>query len=152
MLQHQEDLARLISREQGKPLSEARGEIACAASYVEWFAEETIRAYGDVIPESARGRKMFVVKESVGVVAAITPWNFPTAMIARKIAPALAAGCTVIFKPAEDRPLTSLALADLAQEDAMKDWSNRLNELEPCFRFPVAKEYGNDDDPNSPTR
>ena len=116
MLLHQEDLARLISREQGKPLCEARGEILYAASYVEWFAEEAIRTYGDVIPETIPGRKMFVVKEGVGVVAAITPWNFPAAMIARKIAPALAAGCTVIAKPAEDTPLTSLALAALAQE------------------------------------
>jgi len=116
ILQHQEDLARLISREQGKPLAEARGEVLYAASYVEWFAEEATRSYGDVIPESVRGRKMLVIKEGVGVVAAITPWNFPAAMIARKIAPALAAGCTVVAKPAEDTPLTSLALALLADE------------------------------------
>lgn len=116
ILQHQEDLARLISREQGKPLAESRGEVLYAASYVEWFAEEATRSYGDVIPESVRGRKMLVIKEGVGVVAAITPWNFPAAMIARKIAPALAAGCTVVAKPAEDTPLTSLALALLADE------------------------------------
>ena len=116
ILQHQEDLARLISREQGKPLAEARGEVLYAASYVEWFAEEATRSYGDVIPESVSGRKMLVIKEGVGVVAAITPWNFPAAMIARKIAPALAAGCTVVAKPAEDTPLTSLALALLAGE------------------------------------
>jgi len=116
ILQHQEDLARIVSREQGKPLAEARGEILYAASYVEWFAEEATRCYGDVIPETVRGRKMFVIKEGVGVVAAITPWNFPAAMIARKIAPALAAGCTVVAKPAEDTPLTSLALALLAEE------------------------------------
>jgi len=116
ILQHQEDLARLISREQGKPLAEARGEVLYAASYVEWFAEEATRSYGDVIPESVRGRKMLVIKEGVGVVAAITPWNFPAAMMARKIAPALAAGCTVVAKPAEDTPLTSLALAVLAEE------------------------------------
>jgi succinate-semialdehyde dehydrogenase/glutarate-semialdehyde dehydrogenase len=116
ILQHQEDLARLISREQGKPLAEARGEILYAASYVEWFAEEATRSYGDVIPETVRGRKMLVVREGVGIVAAITPWNFPAAMIARKIAPALAAGCTVVAKPAEDTPLTSLALALLAEE------------------------------------
>ncbi len=116
ILQHQEDLARLISQEQGKPLGEARGEILYAAGYVEWFAEEAIRSYGDVIPETARGRKMLVVKEGVGVVAAITPWNFPAAMIARKLAPALAAGCTVVAKPAEDTPLTSLALVALAAE------------------------------------
>jgi succinate-semialdehyde dehydrogenase/glutarate-semialdehyde dehydrogenase len=111
-----EDLARLISREQGKPLAEARGEVAYGASYVEWFAEEAVRAYGDMIPEPARGKKLMVVKEPAGVVAAITPWNFPLAMIARKIAPALAAGCTVVAKPAEDTPLTALALVQLAHE------------------------------------
>lgn len=116
VLRHQEDLARVVSREQGKPLAEARGEILYAASYVEWFAEEATRSYGDVIPETVRGRKMLVTKEGVGVVAAITPWNFPAAMMARKIAPALAAGCTVVAKPAEDTPLTSLALALLAAE------------------------------------
>jgi len=88
--------------------------VAYAASYVEWFAEEAVRAYGDVIPEAANGRSMMVLKEGVGVVAAITPWNFPAAMIARKMAPALAAGCTIVAKPAEDTPLTSLALAVLA--------------------------------------
>ena len=116
ILAHQEDLGRLISREQGKPLHEGRGEVLYAASYVEWFAEEATRTYGDLIPEPVRGRKLMVVKEPVGVVAAITPWNFPAAMIARKIAPALAAGCTVVAKPAEDTPLTSLALVRLAEE------------------------------------
>jgi succinate-semialdehyde dehydrogenase/glutarate-semialdehyde dehydrogenase len=116
ILAHQEDLGRLISREQGKPLAEARGEVAYAASYVEWFAEEATRANGDVIPAPVVGRRMFALKEPVGVVAAITPWNFPAAMIARKIAPALAAGCTVVCKPAEDTPLTSLALVRLAEE------------------------------------
>jgi succinate-semialdehyde dehydrogenase/glutarate-semialdehyde dehydrogenase len=113
---HQDDLGRLISREQGKPLAEGRGEVLYAASYVEWFAEEATRSYGDLIPEPVRGRKMMAVKEPVGVVAAITPWNFPAAMIARKIAPALAVGCTVVAKPAEDTPLTSLALVALAEE------------------------------------
>src|SRR5688572_28863164 len=113
---HQEDLGRLISREQGKPLAEGRGEVAYASSYVEWFAEEATRANGDVIPAPVVGRRMFALKEPVGVVAAITPWNFPAAMIARKIAPALAAGCTVVCKPAEDTPLTSLALVKLAEE------------------------------------
>jgi len=113
---HQEDLGRLISREQGKPLAEGRGEVLYAASYVEWFAEEATRSYGDVIAPPVRGRRMIAVKEPVGVVAAITPWNFPAAMIARKIAPALAAGCTVVAKPAEDTPLTSLALVRLAEE------------------------------------
>ncbi|WP_114973637.1 NAD-dependent succinate-semialdehyde dehydrogenase [Rhodoferax ferrireducens] len=111
-----EDIARIISYEQGKPLAEARGEVNYGASYVEWFAEEAVRTYGDIIPEQVRGRKMMVAKEPVGVVAAITPWNFPLAMIARKIAPALAAGCTVVAKPAEDTPLTALALVRLAQE------------------------------------
>ena len=116
ILAHQEDLGRLISREQGKPLSEGKGEVLYAASYVEWFAEEATRAGGDIIPAHVPGRRMFAVMEPVGVVAAITPWNFPAAMIARKIAPALAAGCTVVCKPAEDTPLTSLALVKLAQE------------------------------------
>ncbi|MEO8388436.1 NAD-dependent succinate-semialdehyde dehydrogenase [Polaromonas sp.] len=116
ILTHQDDLGRLISREQGKPLAEGRGEVAYAASYVEWFAEEATRVNGDVIPAPVPGRRMFAVQEPVGVIAAITPWNFPAAMIARKIAPALAAGCTVVCKPAEDTPLTSLALIVLAQE------------------------------------
>jgi succinate-semialdehyde dehydrogenase/glutarate-semialdehyde dehydrogenase len=116
LLAHQEDLGRLISREQGKPLAEAKGEVAYAASYVEWFGEEATRANGDIIPAPVTGRRMMALKEPVGVVAAITPWNFPAAMIARKIAPALAAGCTVVCKPAEDTPLTSLALIRLALE------------------------------------
>jgi succinate-semialdehyde dehydrogenase/glutarate-semialdehyde dehydrogenase len=110
------DLATLISLEQGKPLEESLGEVAYGASYVEWFAEEAVRAYGDIVPEPVRGRKLLVVKEPVGVVAAVTPWNFPLAMIARKIAPALAAGCTVVAKPAEDTPLTALALVKLSEE------------------------------------
>ena len=113
---HTDDLAKLMSREQGKPLAEARGEVAYGASYVLWFAEEATRTYGDIIPQQQRGKRLSAVKEPIGVVAAITPWNFPLAMIARKIAPALAAGCTVVAKPAEDTPLTALALAFLAQE------------------------------------
>ena len=109
--ENQEDLARLISLEQGKPFAESRGEVAYGAAYIEWFAEEAKRAYGDVIPETAPGRKIIVTKEPVGVAAAITPWNFPIAMLARKIAPALAAGCTIVAKPAEDTPLSALALA-----------------------------------------
>ena len=116
LLENKEDLGKLISREQGKPLAEAIGEIAYAASYVEWFAAEAVRSYGDVIPPPVSKRQMFAVKEPVGVIAAISPWNFPAAMIARKIAPALAAGCTVVAKPAEDTPLTALALAKLAEE------------------------------------
>ena len=116
IVERQEELGALISREQGKPLAEGLGEVAYAASYVEWFAEEATRANGEVIPSPVRGRRMLALKEPVGVVAAITPWNFPAAMIARKIAPALAAGCTVVAKPAEDTPLTSLALVKLAEE------------------------------------
>jgi succinate-semialdehyde dehydrogenase/glutarate-semialdehyde dehydrogenase len=115
IVERKEDLARLMSLEQGKPMHESRAEIDYGAAYVEWFAEEARRAYGDVIP-SSRGRKVLVLKEPVGVVAAITPWNFPMAMLARKAAPALAAGCTVVAKPAEDTPLSALALAFLAQE------------------------------------
>jgi succinate-semialdehyde dehydrogenase/glutarate-semialdehyde dehydrogenase len=113
---HSDDLGALISLEQGKPLAEGKGELAYAASYIEWFAEEATRMNGEVIPAPVPGRRMFALKEPVGVVAAITPWNFPAAMIARKIAPALAAGCTVVCKPAEDTPLTSLALVQLAHE------------------------------------
>lgn len=116
VLAHQDDLGALISLEQGKPLAEGKGEVAYAASYIEWFGEEATRMNGEVIPAPVPGRRMFALKEPVGVVAAITPWNFPAAMIARKIAPALAAGCTVVCKPAEDTPLTSLALVQLAHE------------------------------------
>jgi len=116
VLAHQDDLGKLISLEQGKPLAESKGEVAYAASYIEWFGEEATRMNGEIIPAPVPGRRMFALKEPVGVVAAITPWNFPAAMIARKIAPALAVGCTVVCKPAEDTPLTSLALVRLAQE------------------------------------
>lgn len=116
ILANQEDLGRLISREQGKPLAEGRGEVLYAASYVEWFAEQATRSNGEVIPTPARNKRLMAIREPVGVVAVITHWNFPAAMIARKIAPALAAGCTVVAKPAEDTPLTALALAKLAQE------------------------------------
>lgn len=113
---NQDALGALISREQGKPLAEGRGEVAYGASYVAWFAEEATRIYGDLIPRQQRGKRMSAVKEPIGIVAAITPWNFPLAMIARKIAPALAAGCTVVGKPAEDTPLTASALVMLAHE------------------------------------
>ncbi|MBO4122977.1 NAD-dependent succinate-semialdehyde dehydrogenase [Cupriavidus gilardii] len=115
ILEHQEDLARIISAEQGKPMHESRGEVQYGAAYVEWFAAEAVRICGDIVAEAVPGRKLLVLKEPVGVVAAITPWNFPLAMIARKIAPALAAGCTVVAKPAEDTPLTALALVYLAE-------------------------------------
>ncbi|MGI4983849.1 MAG: NAD-dependent succinate-semialdehyde dehydrogenase [Janthinobacterium lividum] len=116
ILANQDALGQLISLEQGKPLAEGRGETAYGASYVAWFADEATRIYGDIIPQQQRGKRMMAVKEPIGIVAAITPWNFPLAMIARKIAPALAAGCTVVAKPAEDTPLTALALVMLAHE------------------------------------
>ncbi|EIN01334.1 succinate-semialdehyde dehydrogenase [Paraburkholderia hospita] len=116
MIENADELGRLISLEQGKPLAEGRGEVLYGASYVAWFAGEATRIYGDIIPRQQRGKRMTAVKDPVGIVAAITPWNFPLAMIARKIAPALAAGCTVVGKPAEDTPLTALALVLLAHE------------------------------------
>jgi succinate-semialdehyde dehydrogenase/glutarate-semialdehyde dehydrogenase len=119
MLASQEDLARLVTAEQGKPLAEARGEIAYAASFLEWFAEEGRRVYGDVIPPHQARKRILVLKQAVGVCAAITPWNFPAAMITRKAGAALAAGCTLVVKPAEDTPLTALALGVLAQRAGM---------------------------------
>ena len=113
-LENEADLAMLITREEGKPLAEARGEVAYAASFLEWFAEEGRRVYGDTIPAHRPDARLLVVKEPIGVGAAITPWNFPAAMITRKIGPALAAGCAVVVKPAEATPLTALALAELA--------------------------------------
>ncbi|WP_435640790.1 NAD-dependent succinate-semialdehyde dehydrogenase [Micavibrio aeruginosavorus] len=115
IVQHADALAALLTAEQGKPLTEARGEIIYGASFVEWFAEEGKRIYGDTIPSHKTDARIMVTKESIGVVGAITPWNFPCAMITRKIAPALAAGCTVVLKPAEDTPLSALALAVLAE-------------------------------------
>jgi len=116
MMENQEDLARLMTAEQGKPLAEARGEIAYAASFIEWFAEEARRVYGEVIPSPLPDRRLIVIRQPVGVCAAITPWNFPSAMITRKAAPALAAGCTMVVKPAEQTPLSALALAWLGQQ------------------------------------
>ncbi len=115
LLENQQDLALIMTAEQGKPLKEARGEIAYAASYFEWFGEEAKRAYGEVIPGHQADRRIVVLKQAVGVVACITPWNFPTAMLARKVAPALAAGCTVICKPSELTPFSALALAELGE-------------------------------------
>ncbi|MEB2336931.1 MAG: NAD-dependent succinate-semialdehyde dehydrogenase [Burkholderiales bacterium] len=116
ILAHAEDLALLMTTEQGKPLAEARGEVTYGASFVEWFAEEGRRAYGDVIPTIAADRRLLAIKQGIGVCAAITPWNFPIAMITRKVAPAFAAGCTVVAKPAEATPLSALALAVLAEQ------------------------------------
>ena len=115
MMAAQEDLARIMTAEQGKPLGESRGEIAYGASFIEWFGEEAKRVYGDVIPQNVPGRRIIVIKQPVGVVGAITPWNFPNAMITRKCAPALAAGCTVVSKPASETPLSALAIAELGE-------------------------------------
>ncbi|OEC33438.1 succinate-semialdehyde dehydrogenase / glutarate-semialdehyde dehydrogenase [Pseudomonas cuatrocienegasensis] len=115
MLAHQEDLAQIMTAEQGKPLTEARGEVLYAASFIEWFAEEAKRAYGDTIPGHQADKRLLVTKEPVGVTAAITPWNFPAAMITRKAAPALAAGCAMVLKPAPQTPFSALALAVLAE-------------------------------------
>ena len=114
-LEHAEDLARIMTIEQGKPLTEALGEVKYAASFMQWFAEEGKRIYGDVIPSTNAGQRFLVIKEPIGVVAAITPWNFPIAMITRKAAPALAAGCTIVIKPANETPYCALALAKLAE-------------------------------------
>jgi succinate-semialdehyde dehydrogenase/glutarate-semialdehyde dehydrogenase len=116
MLENRDALAELLTREQGKPLAEARGEVGYAASFLEWFAEEAKRSYGDVIPSPNPNAKIIVTREPVGVVAAITPWNFPLAMITRKAGPALAAGCTMVLKPSEETPLSALALAVLAEK------------------------------------
>lgn len=115
IMAHQDDLARIMTAEQGKPLAEAAGEIVYAASFIEWFAEEAKRNYGDTIPANTGDKRVVVIKQPVGVAAAITPWNFPAAMITRKVGPALAAGCTVVVKPALQTPYTALALAVLAE-------------------------------------
>lgn len=115
IIENTDDLATLMTVEQGKPLAEARGEISYAASFIDWFAEEAKRTYGDIIPSPQADKRLLVIKQPVGVCAAITPWNFPAAMITRKVAPALAAGCVMIVKPAEQTPLTALALGELAQ-------------------------------------
>ena len=116
MLEHEDELSRLLVTEQGKPLAEARAEIAYAASFYEWFGEEAKRAYGDTIPTPSNDRRILVLKQPVGVTAGITPWNFPAAMPTRKTAPALAAGCTMVLKPAEQTPLSALAIAALGEE------------------------------------
>jgi succinate-semialdehyde dehydrogenase / glutarate-semialdehyde dehydrogenase len=114
MMANQEDLAVLMTAEQGKPLAESRGEVAYAASFIEWFAEEGKRLYGDVIPQHQADKRILVIRQPIGVVAAITPWNFPAAMITRKAGPALAAGCTIVIKPAHQTPYSALAMAELA--------------------------------------
>ena len=119
ILAAQDDLAAIMTLEQGKPLAESKGEIVYGASFIEWFAEEAKRIYGDTIPQNVPGRRIVVTKEPIGVVGAITPWNFPHSMITRKCAPALAAGCTVVVKPADETPLSALALAELASRAGM---------------------------------
>jgi len=119
LMQHADDLARIMTAEQGKPLAEARGEVVYGASFIEWFAEEAKRVYGETIPTTDINKRYLVLKQPVGVCAAITPWNFPIAMITRKVAPALAAGCPVLIKPAEQTPLSALAVAELAQRAGM---------------------------------
>ncbi len=116
ILAHQEPLALLMTLEQGKPLAEARGEVVYGASYVEWFAEETKRLYGDILPAASGDRRLLTIKQGIGVVAAITPWNFPNAMITRKVAPALGAGCCIVVKPSDETPLSALALVTLARQ------------------------------------
>ncbi len=117
--QHAQDLARIMTAEQGKPLAESRGEVAYGASFIEWFAEEARRVYGESVPTTDNNKRFLVIRQPIGVCAAITPWNFPIAMITRKVAPALAAGCPVIIKPAEQTPLSALAVAELAQRAGM---------------------------------
>ncbi len=119
LMKHADDLARIMTAEQGKPLAEARGEVVYGASFIEWFAEEGKRVYGETIPTTDNNKRYLVIKQAMGVCAAITPWNFPVAMITRKVAPALAAGCTVVIKPAEATPLSALAVAELAQRAGM---------------------------------
>lgn len=116
IMANQKDLAKLMTSEQGKPLAEARGEVAYGASFIEWFAEEAKRVYGDVIPAHGPDKRIVTLKQPIGVVAAITPWNFPIAMITRKAGPALAAGCTIVVKPGEHTPLSALALAELSRQ------------------------------------
>ncbi len=116
MLAHADDLAFIMTCEQGKPLAEARGEVVYAASFIDWFSEEARHTYGDSIPSPTKGSRLVVIKEPIGVCAAITPWNFPAAMITRKVGPALAAGCTIVLKPAETSPFPALALAVLAEQ------------------------------------
>lgn len=139
MMTNHDDLARIMTIEQGKPLAESHGEIAYAASFFEWFAEEAKRVYGDVIPEPAPDRKLIVVKQPVGVVAAVTPWNFPSAMITRKAGAALAAGCTMVVKPAEHTPYSALALAHLGEQAGLpKGVFNVVTAQDPV---PVGEEF-----------
>jgi succinate-semialdehyde dehydrogenase/glutarate-semialdehyde dehydrogenase len=129
-----DDLALLMTTEQGKPLAEAKGEINYGASFIEWFAEEARRVYGDVIPTPSNDKRLLTIKQPIGVVAAITPWNFPVAMITRKIAPAIAAGCTVVLKPAALTPLSALALAELAKQAGIPEGVINIIYNNECIR------------------
>ena len=112
-MKDEDTLARLMTQEMGKPITESRGEVKYAAAFVEWYAEEAKRAYGDIVPSHAANKRLFAMRQPVGPVYAVTPWNFPAAMVTRKVAPALAAGCTVVLKPAEQSPLTAIRLGEL---------------------------------------
>ena len=138
IIENKEDLAVLMTSEQGKPLAESRGEVVYGASFIEWFGEEAKRVYGDVIPQNVNGRRIVVLKEPIGVTAAITPWNFPIAMITRKVAPALAVGCTSVIKPAKLTPLSALALAELAHRAGLP--AGVLNVLTSTSASEVGKE------------
>jgi len=135
MMAAQDDLAVLMTAEQGKPLAEAKGEVAYGASFIEWFAEEGKRIYGDTIPQHGPDKRIVVIKDPVGVVAAITPWNFPLAMITRKAGPALAAGCPIVIKPATETPYSALAMAELAHRAGVPKGigarNRRRNDVEP---------------------
>ncbi|XP_077244392.1 aldehyde dehydrogenase 5F1 isoform X2 [Tasmannia lanceolata] len=135
LIAHKEDLAKLITLEQGKPLKEALGEVSYGASFIEFYAEEAKRVYGDIIPSTLADRRLFVLKQPVGVVGAITPWNFPLAMITRKVGPALACGCTVVIKPSELTPLTALAAAELSLQAGIPPVSLELGGNAPCIVF-----------------
>ena len=143
MMQHQDDLAAIMTAEQGKPLAEARGEIAYGAAYVEWFGEEAKRVYGDTIPGHQEDKRIIVIKQPVGVVATITPWNFPNSMLARKMAPALAAGCAVVSKPAAETPLSAIALAVLAERAGLP--GGLFNLLPSTHSSDLGKEFCSND-------
>ena len=139
MVENADDLGAILCAEQGKPFAEARGEIMYGASFIEWFAEEGKRIYGDTIPAAAPGKRIVVVKQPVGVVASITPWNFPNAMITRKIAPALASGCTVVARPAKQTPLSATAIAVLAERAGVP--AGVLNFITSSSSSEIGKEF-----------
>lgn len=126
MMANQDDLGRILTAEQGKPLAEAKGEIAYGASFIEWFAEEARRIYGDIVPGHQKDKRILVLKQPIGVVAAVTPWNFPNAMITRKAGPAFAAGCAMVLKPASQTPFSAIALAVLGERAGLPRVSFRL--------------------------